>query len=162
MLFINDTNTTPLHSLSDGMVEQFNKMLKDYLSQGSERESTRHPPLLLMTYRTVVHSSTSRTKAAVILGTEIRLPCYLAIGTRSTEELIVGDYEERLGKRRLDIHDQARERTHVASGRRNARCYYESQSAGIQGGDLVRLFIPQRKKGGSPKLTPIWEEPYEM
>ena len=69
--------TTPLQTQSDGMIDQFNRTLEEYLRKvvsEQQKDCDEHIPRFLLAYRAAVHDSTSRSSAKVIFGTEIKLP----------------------------------------------------------------------------------------
>lgn len=76
-LNINKTRTTPLRPQSDGMVERFNRTIKEHLAKvinSDQKDWERHIPLFLMAYRSAVHESTGIPPAKVLFGSNIRLP----------------------------------------------------------------------------------------
>jgi len=58
-------------------------------------------------------------------------------------------------ERLLNIYDLVRESLNLASDKMKARYDLKAHLGGFQKDDKVWLFNPQRKKGKSPKLTPV-------
>ena len=61
---IKKTRTTPLHPQSVGMVERFNRTLKEYLRQvvsEEQKDWNEYMSKFLLAYRSAVHDSTSRS-----------------------------------------------------------------------------------------------------
>lgn len=165
LLGIHKTRTTALHPQSDGMVERFNRTLEEYLSKVVERHQRdwdRHIPPLLLAYRASIHDTTGQTPAKIVLGRNLRLPCDLVFGTPSESVSEVNGYVDALRESMLETHALVRNRIKIVSDRMKARYDIRANHGGFNEGELVWLYNPQRKKGLSPKLTPVWEGPYKI
>jgi len=84
LLGIRKTRTTPLHPQSDGIVERFNKTMKQHLSKvvdQHQKDWDQHIPLFLMAYRAAVHNTTGQSPSKVLFGRELPLPCDVVFGS---------------------------------------------------------------------------------
>ena len=72
LLGIQKTRTTAHHPQSDGMVERFNRTIKDQLAKfvdyHHQRDWDEHIPYLMLAYRSAIHESTGCTPAKLCLG----------------------------------------------------------------------------------------------
>ena len=88
LLQIHKTHTTPLHPQSDGMVERGNctilSIISSFVSE-HQKDWDEHLPILMMAYRSSVHTATGVTPCKLMFGREINLPVDLAIGKPSGE-----------------------------------------------------------------------------
>ncbi|UYV73470.1 K02A2.6-like [Cordylochernes scorpioides] len=152
------TRTTPLHPQSDGMVERFNKTMVEHLSkvvEQNQRDWDRRLPLFLMAYRAAIHETTGQTPAKVMFGRELRLPCDLEFGTPGGPPVEVTSVLS-------ETHKLVREKIQLASHRMKTHYDLKANHEGFKENDLVWMFNPKRKRGLSPKLTPMWEGPYKV
>lgn len=84
LLGIDKTHTAPYRPQSDGLVENFNKSLKQMLTSfvnENQDDWDDYLPFLLMAYRSAVHSSTGCTPNLLMLGRENNLPIDLIVGS---------------------------------------------------------------------------------
>ncbi|KAK3105584.1 hypothetical protein FSP39_001056 [Pinctada imbricata] len=82
-LGINKTRTTPYRPQSDGLVERFNRTLRQMLSMfvhENQRDWDDHLPYLLMAYRSTAHKSTGCTPNLLMLGRENDCPIDIVVG----------------------------------------------------------------------------------
>ena len=164
ILGIKKTRTTPMHPQSDGMVERYNRTLKAQVAmfvENHQRDWDVKLPLLLMAYRTAVHSSTKYTPACIMMGRELRIPVDLTFGSPEAKTVEnYSQYAHDLQEKLEIIHEFARKNLEFNYDKMEAR-YNTDLSAGIlEEGTLVWLFNPRKKKGRSPKLVRPWEGPY--
>ena len=163
LLNIRKTRTTPLHPQSDGMVERFNRTMKEFLAKvvaEHQRDWDRHLPLFLLAYRSAVHESTQHTPAKVVFGRELRLPCDLEFGVPPGTPQAVADFVFQLRENLDSTHRLVRGHLKLASDRMKTRYDVRANSAGFRVDDRVWLYNPYRKKGRNPKLQSQWEGPY--
>ncbi|UYV70389.1 K02A2.6-like [Cordylochernes scorpioides] len=159
------TRTTPLHPQSDGMVERFNKNMVEHLSkvvEQNQRDWDRRLPLFLMAYRAAIHETTGQTPAKVMFGRELRLPCDLEFGTPGGPPVEVTSYVGELRGVLSETHKLVREKIQLASHRMKTHYDLKANHEGFKENDLVWMFNQKRKRGLSPKLTPMWEGPYKV
>lgn len=74
---IEKTRTKPYHPNSDGMVERMNRTIQDMLVKyvaKCQRDWDVHLPMVMMAYRSSVHSSSQYTPHYLLFGHEVRLP----------------------------------------------------------------------------------------
>ena len=77
LLGIDKTRTTPDRPQSDGLVERFNRTLKQMLAIYVEQEPLDwddHLPYILLAYRSSEHKSTHCSPNLMMLGREVRVP----------------------------------------------------------------------------------------
>jgi transposase InsO family protein len=164
ILGIKKTRTTPLHPQSDGMVERYNRTLKGQIAmfvEDHQRDWDVRLPLLLMAYRTAVHSSTKHTPACLMMGRELRVPVDLTFGSPEANRFenypqYIHDLQENLET----VHEFARKNLEFNYDKMEARYNTDSNAGTLEEGSLVWLFNPRKKKGRSPKLARPWEGPY--
>jgi len=76
-------------------------------------------------------------------------------GSQTGQSKDIEDHVDELQERFLDIHELARDSLNVVSDYIKARYDFRVNSLGFQKDDNVWLYNPQKKKGKSPKLTPV-------
>ena len=164
LLGITKTRTTPLDPQSDGMVEWFNCTLKAQFSkfvEDHQQDLDAHLPLLLVAYRTAVHEARSCTPASLMLGRDLSLPIDLHFGRPEDEApASTTAFAEELEKRLEHVHEFARRNLKVAIDKMKERYDSMAESTPLERGEPVWVYIPQRKKGISPKLMRPWKGPY--
>ena len=77
LLGVKPIRTTPYHPRTDGLVERFNKTLKDLLRkiiQGEGREWEKYLPYVLFAYGEVAQESTGFSPFELIFGRDVRGP----------------------------------------------------------------------------------------
>ena len=85
-LGIEKTRTSPYRPNSDGLIERFNRTLKQMLTNFVNQHRNDwddHIPYVLMAYRATVHESTGCTPNLLMFGHEICLPLDLMVGSPS-------------------------------------------------------------------------------
>ena len=123
---------TPRHPQSHGMVERYNRTLKQQIAlfvEQQHRDWDSQVTLLFMVYRTAKHDATKYTPAKVMFGRELRAPIDLAFG-RPEPLLEATKFVEKL----QENHDTSVEPPRFDTG------------------DLVRYYNPRRPKKLSAKL----------
>ncbi|GFT41489.1 retrovirus-related Pol polyprotein from transposon 412 [Trichonephila clavipes] len=73
---IDKTRTTALHPQSDGMVERFNRTIRNSLSllvSSNQQDWDKKFPFFLLAYRRVVHDATGYFPSQMLFGRDIRL-----------------------------------------------------------------------------------------
>ena len=95
-----------------------------------------------------------------MLGRDLRLPIDLHIGRPEDASTSTTVFAEELEKRLEQVHRFARTNLKMATDRMKER--YDSMAEGtpLARGEPVWVYIPQRKKGISPKLMRPWKGPY--
>ncbi|KAJ8946991.1 hypothetical protein NQ318_019072 [Aromia moschata] len=118
--------------------------------------------LFLLAYRSSVHETTGQTPASIVMGRELRLPCDLKFGCTPGDDVAGEDYVSTLRQRMDDIHERVRSNIQGASDRMKETYDINANDGRYQPGNQVWLYIPQRRRGLSPKLQSSWEGPYEV
>ena len=164
LLGIQKTRTTPGRPQSDGMIERacrsVQAMLSAYVSQ-NQKDWDVYLPLLMMAFRSSVHSTLGLSPSKMMLGRQIRLPIDLALGIPETRiSVCESDYAYQLEKQLVSIHDFARKHMQIASNR--MKQYYDRNAnfTEFQVGDCVWFHNPVRKVGLSLKFQRPWKGPY--
>ncbi|CAC5426234.1 unnamed protein product [Mytilus coruscus] len=84
---VQKTHSTPYRPQSSGLVERYNRSLKQMLSMfvnEHRNDWDEHIPYLMMAYRSTVHSTTKCTPNSLMLRREIRCPVDLMFGLPNT------------------------------------------------------------------------------
>ena len=90
----------------------------------NQKEWDQYLPLLLMAYRSSVHSTLGVSPSEMMLGRQIRLPIDLALGIPETRTSICNsEYAYQLEKQLVSIRDVARKHIQLASNR--MKRYYD-------------------------------------
>lgn len=162
LLGIKKTRTSPRHPESDGMVERYNRTLKQQLSlfvEEQQKDWDIQVPMLLLAYRTANHESTKFTPAKLMLGHELRVPVDLAFG-RPEPTLSVTNFAQKIQKDLEKVNSFARKNLRISVDRMKRQYDTNPVPTQFSAGDLVWYYYPKRKKGLSPKLRSNWEGPY--
>ena len=164
LLGIHKTRTTPGRPQSDGMVERacrsIQAMLSAYVSQ-NQKDWDQYLPLLMMAYRSSVHSTLGVSPYEMMLGRRVTLPIDLAIGIPETRTSVNdSEYAYQLEKQLVSIHDIARKHIQISSDR--MKTYYDRNVnfTEFNLGDCVWFHNPVRKAGVSSKFERPWKGPY--
>ena len=165
ILGLDKTRTTPLRPQSDGMVERFNRTLKNMLSKfvkDNVSDWDCHLPLLMMAYRSSVHETTGCSPSELMFGREIRLPVDLMFGAPESEKDLTDacDYALSLQDKIRKVHGYAREHLTIESERQKRKYNKRLNQKTYGRGAPVWFYNPKRKKGVSPCLQLPWEGPY--
>ena len=89
LLKIKKTRTTPYNPKSDGLVERFNRTVKQMLTMlvaDAQNDWDDHLPYVMMAYRASIHESTKCTPNLLMLNREVNLPIDLMVGSPSEDE----------------------------------------------------------------------------
>ena len=137
---IEKTRTTPYHPQSDGMVERMNRTIQDMLAKyvaEHQRDWDVHLPMVMMAYRSSVHSSTQYTPHYLLFGHEVRLPLDVMYGREPHQPEAASEYARNLRSTLEEAHERARE--HLKTAQRRQKDYYDRRVAGdeIKVGDHV-------------------------
>ena len=160
---IEKTRTTPYHPQSDGMVERMNRTIQDMLAKyvaEHQRDWDVHLPMVMMAYRSSVHSSTQYTPHYLLFGHEVRLPLDVMYGREPHQPEAASEYARNLRSTLEEAHERARE--HLKTAQRRQKDYYDRRVAGdeIKVGDHVYLHFPVIKSGRTKKLHSPWHGPH--
>ena len=160
---IEKTRMTPYHPQSDGMVERMNRTLQDMLAKyvsDHQCDWDVHLPMVMMAYRSSVHSSTQYTPYYLLFGHEVRLPVDVMYGREPHQPEAASEYVRNLRSTLDEAHERARE--HLRTAQRRQKDYYDRRVAGqeIKVGDRVYLHVPAMKTGRTKKLHSPWQGPH--
>ena len=150
-LGIDKSLTTPYNPKSNGLIENFNKILKSIMKTYIEdhRESTGNwdsmLPIFLMAYRSSVHSSTGESPHFMVTSREMKLPLDLVYTTPSDAVIDVPSYVQDLQDKFNKAFTIVRER--LKTTQRIQKKQYEVSSPkyrSLKEGDSVWYFNPRK------------------
>ena len=165
ILRIAKSRTTPYHPQGDGLVERFNRTLKqmlattlrDYLFDWEERLRK-----VCMAYNTSVHCSTGYTPFYLMYGREARLPIDIAYGTKTPESEPVGEYAARLKKSLTEAYSDVQHQLETTHQRQKEIYDKKVHGKPYKKGDLVWLYNPAIPQGQARKLHHPWTGPFRV
>ncbi len=155
--------TITLHSLSDGMMEWFNRTLLQHLStvvDGHQEDWGHCIPLFMQAYRSSIHERTHHKPRKVIFGHKLKLPCDLEFETPPEKTTPINGFVIEMTNHLSRTHKIVKNKLHLASNRMKTRYDICANSPGFSTGDHVWLYNPVRKKGCCPKLQQDSDGPY--
>ncbi|KAJ8961921.1 hypothetical protein NQ318_021540 [Aromia moschata] len=146
------------------MVERHNRTICHYLSKFVSENQRDWDKLVLLSYRSSQHESTTYTPSMLTSGREMKLPTDLILGhpVEENQERSLPEFVEDLRERMDRIHRFAREKQKIHSDKMKQRLDTTSTETAFKPGDAVWLYAPKRTKGKSPKLQSNWEDPYTI
>jgi transposase InsO family protein len=157
--------TTPYNPKSNGLVENFNKILKSMLKTYvyDHRESTGQwdvmLPIFLMAYRSSVHGSTGETPHFMLTGREMKVPIDLLYTKPSESVTSVPAYVRQLEDRFNKAY--ALVRNNLKLVQRVQKRQFETNSPKYQAlkeGNFVWYYNPRKAFKGDKHLP--WKGPY--
>ena len=164
-LGIDKSLTTPYNPKSNGLVENFNKILKSMIKTyvHDHKESVGDwdimLPIFLMAYRSSVHNSTGETPHYMLTSREMKVPLDL-LYTKPSESLTsVPSYVKQLEDRFVKAYSNAR--NHLKLAQRIQKRQYETSTGeykSLQTGDYVWYYNPRKAFKGDRHLP--WRGPY--
>ena len=135
--------TSTYHPQAVGQVERFNaticKMLSHYVNK-DQKNWDLQLPLLLLAYRTAVHSTTKETPFFLMHGRDARLPQELLEKPRKT--LYGYDYRAEITRRIQLAFETARENLAENALKQSQRSQIKRKLVVLKEGDWVMLFTP--------------------
>ncbi|KAI8499504.1 hypothetical protein Bbelb_225550 [Branchiostoma belcheri] len=163
-LGIEKTRTTAYHPQGDGLVERFNRTLKDMLSKyvsttGDDWDD--HLPHVLLAYNTSVHASTGFTPFFLTHGREANLPADVIFGPNPQASSTVTSmaYARSLASSLRTAFKQVRQNTRQASNKQKLAYDVDVSHKPYQAGERVWLHDPTTVR---QKLKPKWKGPYTV
>ena len=170
LLGIEKTRSSTFHPQGNGFIERQNatiiKMLSQYVSS-NQKDWDVHLDLVMLAYRSSVHSSTGYTPSILHIGRELRLPTDLVFGSPQVknvedEQTKYPKYVIDLVKKILNINDIPRQNIEISS--KSMKNSYDTKTNYIsyKEGDLVWYYCPIKKKGLSPKFQKPWIGPCKV
>lgn len=166
LLSIEKTHATSMRAQANGVVERFNRTLVSMISkycQETQKEWDKLIPLLMLAYRSSIHSSTKVSPNKMVYGRNVILPLAAVIGrpiSNNNDIETVEDYVRELRKNLEFTHDFAR--LNIGKSTEYQKRHYDC-NAKLQkysAGQCVWLHDPTRHKGVCSKLLNKWKGPY--
>ena len=166
LLGITKINTTAYHPQCNGLVERFNRTLKQMLRKHVEKRGKQWDTCLhglLWAYRNTPHESTGEKPSFLLFGRDLRSPSEAAfLPTQEIESADVTDY-------RLELATslkQARELAAVSiqQAQQRYKKYYDRKSKPsiLRKSDWVMIRFPQDETGARRMLSRPWHGPYRV
>ncbi|MEW8092744.1 MAG: reverse transcriptase domain-containing protein [Candidatus Thiodiazotropha endolucinida] len=159
---IQQTRTAPYRPNSDGLVERFNRTLKQLLkifASENPKDWDDHLPFLLMAYRTTQHKSTGCTPNLIFLQREISCPLDLMVGPppNTLEDICPIQYIEWIKSAMALTHDFVFRNLQVAATRQKTYHDRDLKPRKYDIGDWVWRWYPPT---AGQKLGLGWTGPY--
>jgi len=166
LLDIRQSTTTPYHAMGNGIVENFNKTIKNLLTKVSAEKPKdwhRYLGLLMFAVRDTPQDSTGFTPFELLCGHKVRIPTTLLkrIWTDEDEDPEVKTLYQYV----VDLRDRVEETCKMAKEElakvqvRNQKYYNKrTRERKLQVGDSVLLLLPTERN----KLTLAWRGPYKV
>jgi len=157
------TRITPYHPESDRMIERINRTIQDMLAKyvsHHQRNWDMHLPLVMIAYRSSVHTSTQYMPFYQLFGHEVRSPVNVMFGRQPNHHPEVLEYIRDLRDTLEEVHEHARE--HLQTAQKHQKDHYDKRIGGkqIEVGNRVFLHDPAVKEGQTKKLHSPWQGPY--
>ena len=159
------TRTTPFRPCSNGLVERYNRTIKDVISHFvsvDQRDWDQYVPWATMAYNTSQHSSTGQTPYYMMFGREMEYPLTLLFEDPNApyKKVPPDIYIQELHGRLQQAFDLARTRTRGALKRQKRQ--YDRRLCGnpYLVGTMVWLLMQHRTPGLTPKLQSHWSGPW--
>ena len=164
LLHVKALRTSPYHPQTDGLVERFNKTLKEMLHKSAVEDGKdwdRLVPYVLFAYREVPHESTGFSPFELMYGRDVRGPLdvlreHWDSDTKGEESAVsyVLLMRERLEKMATLVQ------TNVAKAQRQQKCWYDKKARqrAFQPGEQALVLLPT----STSKLTAQWQGPYQI
>ena len=164
LLHVDALRTSPYHPQTDGLVERFNKTLKEMLRKTAVEDGKdwdRLIPYVLFAYREVPQESTGFSPFELLYGREVRGPLDVLkevweSSSRSDESTVsyVLLMRERLEKMTTLVQ------TNMAKAQGQQKRWYDrtARQRAFQAGDQVLVLLPT----STSKLTAQWQGPYNV
>jgi hypothetical protein len=157
--------TTAYHPQSNGIVESFNKTLKQTLKMwANERQSDWDLllPYAMFAYNTSYHSLLQETPYYLNFGRDARITADVVLGRRPEYRVGVHDYAVQLSQNLYDVHMRVRDILQNINDDRIMNNNDDDKLPSFNIGDEVLLYDPTTPKGLSRKLIRRWKGPYTI
>lgn len=148
---------------TQGLVERWNRTMVEMLRQfvaTDQKDWCQYLDLVMMAYRTSVHSSTGNTPFELEHGRQARLPTHLLLPDVTVYHESENEFISSLRTNVKRAYDLAREANTTAG--QVQKKYYDRRinPQNLQIGDHVYLLRPTPRVGLTPKLQPKYKGPY--
>ena len=157
--------TTAYHPQSNGIVESFNKTLKQTLKiWANERQSDWDLllPYAMFAYNTSYHSLLQETPFYLNHGRDARTTTDIVIGKRPEYKSGVHEYAVQLSQNLYDVHTRVKDILKNINDDRIMKNDGDINLPSFNIGDEVLLYDPTTPKGLSRKLIKRWKGPYTV
>lgn len=166
MFGIGKTRTTAYHPQSDGMVERFNRTLKNMLSKlvnAKQNDWDEHLSMVTMAYRSSVHQSTGFTPSQLMFSREMILPIDLLYGRPKDEITCVSEEYVLALQGRVEVTRNL-VRENLKSNFLKQKTYFDRKckQCEFRSGDRVWVRKEIHKPGISHKLDAKWNGPFTV
>ena len=166
MLGTTKVNTTAYHPRCNGLVERFNRTLKQMLRKHVEKYGKQWDTNLhgvLWAYRNTPHESTGEKPSFLLFGVDLKSPSEAALlPPEELEESEVTEYREQLALTLREAREQAALSIQQAQSR--YKKYYDQKTTPntVKRTDWVMICFPQDETGKERKLSRPWYGPYRV
>jgi hypothetical protein len=163
-LGIYKTRTTRYHPQSDGQTERMNRTLLSSLAKlcHDERSWDRVTSLVLLQYRSTVHSATGFTPNMLMFGRDVTLPADLLFPPPTQENAQQSVYMQQLEARINAASELARKHLLTSWNEMKQNAPVSRKLRPIDVSRPVLVFDPVVTKGYSPKLASFWKGPHHV
>ena len=164
MLGVTSLRTTPYHPQTDGLVERFNKTLKQMLRRlitGEGREWHKLLPYILFAYREVPQVSTGFSPFELLYGRDPRGPLDILregwVRSNPKGDDVIS-YVQKVYDRMEAARDAVKENLEAAQRRQKAWYDKRARETQLEVGEEVLVLLPTR----SEKLLSKWKGPFKI
>ena len=165
-LGITKVNTTAYHPRCNGLVERFNRTLKQMLRKhvekhGKQWDTTLHG--LLWAYRNTPHDSTGEKPSYLLFEVDLKSPPEAALlPPEEPDGSMVTEYREHLAMTLSGAREQAA--LSIQKAQQHYKKYYDRKTAPntIRKTEWVMIRFPQDETGKERKLSRPWHGPYRV
>jgi hypothetical protein len=160
LLDMNKTRTARYRPQSDGLIERFNRTLKQMLKSWTEtygRNWDDHLPYITMAYRATIHASTNCTPNLLMFGHEIQLPIDIMFPNTVDVPQCPNEYVEWIKMALSEAHEYARKHLQKSASRQKRLYDKNAELRKIKIGDWVWVFYPPE---ANEKPGRGWQGPY--
>ena len=161
LLHIGALRTSPYHPQTDGLVERFNKTLKDMLKKTEGKDWDRLIPFLLFAYREVPQESTGFSPLELLYGREVQGPLDVIKELWETDDNSdpnIISYILMMRDRLEKVMTQAQQNLRGAQTQQKRWYDRNVRERKFEEGDQVLILLPT----ATTKLNAQWQGPYEV
>ena len=166
LLGIRKTRTTAYRPQSDGLVERFNRTLKQMVSVLCETAGENWDQLIsivLLTYRTTVHESTGFTPFFLMYGREARQPIDAVLPVEHADvNLAPGDFSLLVTQRLAEAKEFVQQYLPGVKAKQKFQHDRRVNFRQLKVGDTVLMRIMAYPKGQNAAFRPKYDGPYTI